>query len=289
MPPNWSHSSGCGCVLAPHDIDAAVRHTLTSVLERTGYDFGDYQRPFVIRRLRRVAQRHDMVGDLTELAARVDEQAATLVPEIVASLSIGVTEMFRDPSFWLALRTQVLPELPELRDRAPVRAWVAGCASGEEAYSLAIAMRESHLGDRVRIYATDIDEAGLSLARAGRLDRQAIEVAERNYHASGGTGSFADYLEPDGATLTLDRSMFVFARHNLVTDASFNTFDIVLCRNVLIYFNLDLHRRVHETLFDSLTPGGVLGLGARESHRASAHRDELDIVDRRAHLYRRRR
>jgi chemotaxis protein methyltransferase CheR len=275
-------------VLEPAELDKAVDHVLASVASTRGADFRNYQRPFVIRRLRRVADHHQMVGGVTELAARVGENPL-LVDDVIESLSLGFTQLFRDPGMWAALRSEVLPSFA---GRTLVRAWVAGAATGEEAYSLAITLVESGLTPpRFRIYATDISENSLAQARSGQVASDRIAAATRDYLASGGTSELTRYFPNSGDGCRFDPELMdriVFARHNLVADASFNSFDLILCRNVLIYFNADLHARVHDLLFDSLVPGGVLGLGSRESSRTSSHLRQLDTIDHRSRLYRRK-
>jgi chemotaxis protein methyltransferase CheR len=280
-------------VLEPAELDGAVDHVLAAVLATRGADFNNYQRPFVIRRLRRVADRHRMNGGVTELAARVGENPL-LVDDVIDSLSLGFTHLFRDPGMWAALRSGVLPAFDS---RTLVRAWVAGAATGEEAYSLAITLVESGLSpQRFRIYATDINEQSLAQARAGFVAPDRISAGIHDYLASGGTADLAAYFPISGGGSTGEEPLFdrklseriVFARHNLASDASFNSFDLILCRNVLIYFNAELHARVHEILFESLVPGGVLGLGSRESSRGSAHARQLDTIDQRSRLYRRK-
>ncbi|MDQ1308025.1 MAG: chemotaxis protein methyltransferase CheR [Actinomycetota bacterium] len=280
-------------MLEPAELDGAVDHVLAAVLATRGADFNNYQRPFVIRRLRRVADRHRMNGGVTELAARVGENPL-LVDDVIDSLSLGFTHLFRDPGMWATLRSDVLPAFDS---RTLVRAWVAGAATGEEAYSLAITLVESGLSpQRFRIYATDINEQSLAQARAGFVAPDRISAGNHDYLASGGTAALADYFPISGGGSTGEEPLFdrklseriVFARHNLASDASFNSFDLILCRNVLIYFNAELHARVHEILFESLVPGGVLGLGSRESSRGSAHARQLDTIDQRSRLYRRK-
>lgn len=281
----------------PAELDGAVDHVLAAVLATRGADFHNYQRPFVIRRLRRVADRHRMTGGVTELAARVGENPL-LVDDVIDSLSLGFTHLFRDPGMWAGLRSDVLPAFDA---RTLVRAWVAGAATGEEAYSLAITFVESGLTpEHFRIYATDINEHSLAQARAGFVAADRIAAGNQDYLASGGTADLADYFPISGGDASggaagggpcFDRALserIVFARHNLASDASFNSFDLILCRNVLIYFNGELHARVHEILFESLVPGGVLGLGSRESSRGSAHARQLDTIDKRSRLYRRK-
>lgn len=263
----------------------AVSHILAMVAERTGYDFSDYQEAFVLRRIRRVAEAHDMSGPV-ELAATIGSDP-TVVDEVINSLCLTVTDVFRDPPFWRSLREEVIPDLSS---ETLIRAWVAGCATGEEAFSLAILLNESGLCGRYRIYATDLSSRALGQARKG-LSAATLTEADERHRESGGTGDLGEQWDfstrrPAGCSDAVPDSI-VFARHNLAVDESFNSFHLILCRNVMIYFNEALHRRAHRVIFDSLLPGGVLGLGTRESIRPApdAHRYQQIGTQR---LFRRR-
>jgi chemotaxis protein methyltransferase CheR len=199
---------------------------------------------------------------------------------------VNVTALFRDPPFWVALRARVVPLLRAL---PLVRVWSAGCATGEEAYSLAILLREVGLLSRARIYATDVDEAALERARAGEYPLDQVRDATQAYLRAGGTAAFSDYYDAraGGATMRAPlRRAIVFARHNLVTDASFNAFHLVLCRNVLIYFGPALQEQVRALVAESLAPGGVLGVGARELVETGPASGYVEL-DAAARLYRR--
>jgi chemotaxis protein methyltransferase CheR len=201
-------------------------------------------------------------------------------------LSVTVTSMFRDPPFFLALREQVVPLL---KTYPFVRIWVAGCASGEEVYSLAILLREEGLADRVRIYATDVSDAVLDQAQEGRVALDRMRNYSSNYLEGGGREGLSRYYEVEGRYAVLDpalRDGVVFARHNLATDGTFNEFHLVLCRNVLIYFDRTLQQRVHRLFDDSLVPFGVLALGARESLVGSAVEDHYEPIDADVRIYR---
>src|SRR3712207_27446 len=174
--------------------------------------------------------------------------------------------MFRDPSFFRALRTKAFPHL---RTYPFVRAWVAGCSTGEEVISLAIALRQEGLLERTRIYATDMNEAALERARAFAVPTERLATYEDNFARGGGEGKLADVstAREDGWTV-FDAELsenVVFAQHNLASDRSFNEFNLILCRNVMIYFGRDLQRHVHELFLDSLAPLGLLGLGRKEA------------------------
>jgi chemotaxis protein methyltransferase CheR len=197
--------------------------------------------------------------------------------------------MFRDPPFYLALRRTIVPVL---RTYPFVRIWLAGCSTGEEVYSLAILLAEEGLSARVRLYATDVSEALLARAKAGTYPAHFLPLYEDRYLRSGGRRSLADYVAIDGSgdAMTISpllRQNVIFGQHDLATDRSFNEFNVILCRNVLIHFGAELRRRVHDLLTDSLCRLGVLALGAHESMRGSGHADQYELLDEEARLYRR--
>ena len=241
---------------------------LEAVMRVYGYDFRNYARASLRRRLwRRVtAEGRTSLSGLLETI--LHDPAA--MERLRVDLSVTVTSMFRDPPFFLALRQQVVPLL---RTYPFVRIWVAGCATGEEVYSLAIILREEGIADRVRIYATDVSDEVLDRAQEGLVPLDKMRVYSSNYLEGGGRESLSSYYEVEGRWARLDPSLrdgVVFARHNLATDGTFNEFHVILCRNVLIYFDRTLQKRVHLLFDESLVPLGILGLGARESLATSA-------------------
>jgi chemotaxis protein methyltransferase CheR len=195
--------------------------------------------------------------------------------------------MFRDPQMYVAFREEVVPVL---RTYPFVRVWHAGCSTGEEVYSMAILLEEEGLGDRVRIYATDINEKVLQTARAGIFPIQKMQEYTQNYLAAGGKRSFSEYYTAnyDGARFnsSLMRNV-VFSQHNLVTDGSFAEFNVILCRNVMIYFNRKLQEHVHGLFYQSLVRLGVLVLGHKESLRTSRYESLYEAIDPRQKIYRR--
>jgi chemotaxis protein methyltransferase CheR len=206
---------------------------------------------------------------------------------LLAGLSVNVTTMFRDPTFYLAFREQVIPLL---RTYPFIRIWNAGCSTGEETYSLAILLEEEQLYERSRIYATDFNSEVLARARAGELPLDRMREYTQNYQRAGGTREFsAYYTAGSGSARLAERlsSNVVFAQHNLATDRSFNEFNVILCRNVLIYFGRELQRRVHTLFHDSLTRFGVLALGQKETLRFTGLDDRYEELDAREKLYRR--
>lgn len=265
---------------------AAVWESVRLVQEQAGYDFSDYQLPFLLRRFRRLADRLVLPGGVPEFAEALQTDTA-LSAQVVEELGLGVTEMFRDPQFFRTFRRLVIPEL---HSHPLVRVWVAGCATGEEAYSFAIMLEEAGFGDRYRIYATDINRRSLEQAKTGVIDATLMRQNTSNYLSAGGKKSLSHYYTARGGNALIRpywRRRIVVAHHNLATDAKFNTFNVISCRNVLIYFNRNLHARVHSLLYDSLAVRGVLGLGSRESLSLSEHADRFLRLDQPARLYQR--
>jgi chemotaxis protein methyltransferase CheR len=257
---------------------------LDAVYQRYGFDFREYA-PASLRR--RINRRVKLEG-LSSISALQDRllREPEVMHRLLLDLSINVTAMFRDPSFHLAFREQVVPLL---RTYPFTRIWLAGCSTGEEVYSLAILLEEESLYDRCRIYATDINEEVLERARLGVFPLSKMQDYTRNYIGAGGKRSFSDYYVSayDGAAF--DRSLMrnvVFAQHNLASDRSFNEFHAIVCRNVMIYFERSLQERVFALFDDSLTRLGVLALGHKESLRTSAHRDRYEELDTAERLYR---
>jgi chemotaxis protein methyltransferase CheR len=257
---------------------------LEAVHRRYGFDFREYAPASLKRRLwRRI--RAEGLASVSGLQERVLHDPAVM-EHLLLDLSINVTAMFRDPTFYGAFREKVVPVL---KTYPFARIWVAGCSTGEEVYSLAILLEEEGLRDRSRIYATDINEAVLERARAGVFALDRMQEYTRNYIRAGGKRAFSEYYVAayDGAQF--QRSLadnVVFAQHNLVSDRSFNEFHVIVCRNVMIYFDRPLQDRVHELFYESLATFGVLALGHKESIRFSQHEhcyQELDPLEK---LYR---
>lgn len=205
----------------------------------------------------------------------------------VHQLSVNVTSMFRDPSFYLTFRKQVIPLLATYPF---IRVWHAGCATGEEVYSMAILLEEEGLYDRARIYATDMDSVSIQKAKQGIFPLASMREYSSNYLAAGGKESLSKYYTADQEHALfrshLKRNM-VFAQHNLVCDGSFNEFHVVLCRNVMIYFNSELRDKVLSLLHDSLVRFGILGLGSKESIRFSSVQACYDQISDSEKLYKR--
>jgi chemotaxis protein methyltransferase CheR len=205
---------------------------------------------------------------------------------LLLDLSINVTSMFRDPTFFQALRQKVVPLL---RTYPFMRIWNAGCSTGEETFSLAILLREEGLYDRARIYATDINDSVVERARAGSFPLEKMRDYTENYIRAGGTEAFSTYYTTDGNTARFKPELLeqvVFAQHNLVSDAPFNEFNMIVCRNVMIYFGKTLQDRVHELFYESLDPFGILALGHKESIKFTKYEERYEALDAPEKLYR---
>ncbi len=257
---------------------------LEAIFRRYGHDFRGYARSSLTRRLREVlrAERLRSLSALQAILLR-DREA---MQRTLSTLCVHVTSMFRDPTFYLALRQKVIPALR----RAPmIRVWHAGCATGEEAYSTAILLDEEGLLERSRIYATDLAPAAIETARAGVYPADLVQEYTANYLRAGGQASLSDHYVARYDSVILKqrlRKSIVFSQHDLVTAGSFNTFHLVLCRNVLIYFDPALQARVHALLLASLRSRGFLGLGRSETLPFGL-RERYEELDGREHLYRR--
>lgn len=257
---------------------------LEAVYLRYGYDFRQYARTSIDRRL-------DLFCRLEGIATRSILQSLLLcdpacMERLLATLTVETTSMFRDPEFYVALRHTVLPLL---RGLPLLRIWHAGCSSGEEVYSLAILLREERFDGALRVYATDISATALERAKNGIYGLGAMRENSDRYVRAGGTCTFADYYVADYGSAIMDASLkknITWAHHNLVTDRSFNEFHLILCRNVLIYFNPPLQNRVHTLFYESLAPGGVLALGDKETVAFTGYEARYQTLDPRAKLYR---
>jgi chemotaxis protein methyltransferase CheR len=265
--------------------DLELRLLLDAVYEHYGYDFRGYARSSLKRRIwRRVTE--EGLTTITGLAERVLHDSSAL-ERMLLDLSISVTSMFRDPGFYLALRQKVVPLL---RTYPYIRVWNAGCATGEETYSLAILLHEEGLGDRTRIYATDINDVVLRQAKEGVFGLDKMREYTEQYIRGGGKAAFSDYYKVFGERVRFDPNLVdqvVFAQHNLVSDAAFNEFHLIVCRNVMIYFDRTLQEKVHGLLYNSLIRRGVLCLGQKESVRFTSFADAYDDVDEHEKIYRR--
>jgi chemotaxis protein methyltransferase CheR len=264
------------------DIELSL--LLEGIFRQYGFDFREYAPASLRRRVWRRAHAEGL-STISALQDRLLHDPACM-ERLLLDLSINVTAMFRNPGFYTAFRRKVVPML---RTYPFTRIWIAGCSTGEEVYSLAILLQEEDLYDRTRLYATDINEAVLERARGGVFPLDKMREYTQNYINAGGSRAFSEYYlaKYDGAQFqrTLVDNV-VFAQHNLVSDRSFNEFNVIVCRNVMIYFDRSLQERVHRLFYDSLVTFGVLGLGQRESIRQSPYEDRYEELEPAEKLYR---
>ncbi len=257
---------------------------LEGVYRHYGYDFRGYAAGSLKRRLWARAY-GEKVETLSALQEKVLHDPSAM-ERLLQDLSINVTSMFRDPTFYAAVREHVIPLM---RTYPFVRVWNAGCSTGEETYSLSILFHEAGLSERVRIYATDINQTVLERARAGAFPLDRMRDYTENYLKAGGGEEFSTYYTADGEYARFDpalRQRIVFAQHNLVSDQAFNTFNVIVCRNVMIYFGKSLQDRVHELFHESLETFGVLALGHKESIKFTSHEKCFEELDPAERLYR---
>ena len=258
---------------------------LEAIYQKYGYDFRNYAKASLRRRLRyRLSQSNlKTISEMQHKLLNDKEFFDTLLLD----LTINVTEMFRDPSFFKALREIVIYEL---KKQPFIKVWHAGCSSGEEIYSTAILLKENGMYESSLIYATDTNEMVLDKAKSGIFPIEKMKDFTVNYRKAGGIASFADYYTARYDNAIMDNSLkknIVFSNHNLVTDSVFGEMDLIMCRNVLIYFNRELQDRVFRLFLDSLRPGGFLCLGSKETIRFSSFSENFENVIEKERVYRR--
>ena len=254
---------------------------LRGIYQRYGYDFRNYASASIRRRILNFAK-NEGLPTISSVQEKVLHDSVTM-DRFVLSLTVNVTAMFRDPEFFRAIRRNVVPLL---KTYPLIRIWDAGCCTGEEAYSMAIMLHEEGIYDKCRIYATDMNESVLRKAKTGIFHLSHMKEYTDNYIQAGGTKAFSEYYTAKYDHAILQQSLrknIVFAQHNLVSDRSFNEFNLVMLRNVLIYFNEDLRLKVLKLVHDSLMPFGFLALGKRETLRFATHEssyEELDALEK---------
>ena len=256
---------------------------LEAVYQKYGYDFRQYSEVHIKRRIMNRLNLSSM-GSISELKEKVlnDEKFGGL---LLQDLSIAVTEMFRDPDFYISLREKIIPVL---KTYPFIKIWHAGCSTGEEVYSMAIILKEEGLYDRTTIYATDFNQNSLDKAKEGIFSNDIIKGYTLNYQKSGGKVSLSDYYTSNHNSVIMDRSLkknIVWANHNLVTDSVFGEMNLILCRNVLIYFNNDLQSKIQKLFFDSLINGGILCLGTKEKLKYSGFAEKYIELDKNQKVY----
>jgi chemotaxis protein methyltransferase CheR len=258
---------------------------LEGVYRHYGFDFRSYAYASLRRRVHRRVHAEGLTT-VSTLQDRVLHDRAVM-ERLLIDLSVNVSAMYRDPNFYKVFREKAVPLL---KTYPYIRLWHAGCSTGEEVYSMAILLEEEGLYERSRIYATDINELVLQKAKEGIYPLDKMKEYTQNYLRAGGSRAFSEYYTAmyDGALFkpSLMRNV-VFAQHNLVTDRSFSEFNVILCRNVMIYFDKNLQDRVHELFYDSLVNFGILALGSKESMKFSKHEGAYEALDTKEKIYRR--
>ncbi|MDT1062277.1 CheR family methyltransferase [Paracoccus sp. CPCC 101403] len=258
---------------------------LDALNRRYHYDFRSYSRASLMRRIEAARERLGC-ATLSEVQGRLLREPEVL-HILIDALTVQVSELFRDPEYFLALRNEVVPYL---RTFPSLKVWVAGCANGEELYSLAILFAEEGLLDRTIFYATEINRRALDRAGAGVYDIARLPLFSTNYQQAGGRGSLSDYYTAAYGSAAFRRDLrqrTVFSEHDLATDQVFSEVHLVSCRNVMIYFDRDLQDRVLRLFSDSLVHGGFLGLGAHETLRFATNQADFSPFNEKERIWRR--
>ncbi len=280
------HASATAQPSATGSVEIELRLLMEAIYLKYSYDFRDYSQASQKRRVLYALKQFDC-PTISALQSRVLHDPAVFL-QLLQFLTIPVSEMFRDPSFFLALREQVMPHL---QTYASLKIWIAGCSTGEEVYSLAILLREEGLLERSLIYATDINPVSIEKARQGIFALGSIQGHTANYQQAGGTRAFSDYYTAAYESAVFDKTLrenITFADHSLATDSVFSETQLVLCRNVLIYFNKRLQDRALGLFHDSLGYRGFLGLGSKESLDFSIHTERFEPFVRAERIFRKR-
>lgn len=251
-----------------------------------GYDFSGYSKASLLRRIYKFMD----VQGVTDGQQLIQLLAGDtfVFHSFLETITVNVTEMFRDPGFYKSIREKVLPVLATYPQ---INIWHAGCSTGEEVFSLCILLHEAGLLHRTRIYATDINASYLEKARTGVLPMTHMREYTLNYQQSGCTGDFSDYYTALYDHVLIHREIrerVVFLQHNLVTDRSFNEFQLIICRNVMIYFNKQLQNKVLKLFHESLSSLGFIGLGMKESLLFSEYRSKYSVVDGAVKIFRKK-
>ncbi|WP_212003383.1 protein-glutamate O-methyltransferase CheR [Chitinophaga sp. HK235] len=269
------------------DLTKDELDTLVGIIRKQyGYDFTDYAQASLKRRFQRFMG-HSSIEEVTELTERL-QQDPDFFLRMAQFITVNVTEMFRDPVFYKVLREQVLPRLATW---PIIKIWHAGCATGEEVFSMIILLHEAGLLDRCRIYATDLNAANLDKASKGMIPLKFMKDYTQNYLQTGGTEDFSSYYTAGQDYAVIRpylRRNIIFSQHNLVTDQVFNEFQLICCRNVFIYFNRQLQDHVLRLFYDSLSPLGYLAMGLKESMMFSEEKNRFEAVSALHKIFRRK-
>lgn len=267
-------------------LDTEISSLLETVYQKYYYDFRQYSEAHIRRRITNMMLMSGL-ENVSQLQAKVlcDEVFAS---KFLQDLSITVTEMFRDPGFYKSLRENVIPIL---KTYPFIKIWHAGCSTGEEAYSMAILLQEEDLYERTTIYATDFNQQALNKAKEGIFSNGMMKEYTANYQLSGGKESFSNYYTSNYDNAIMNQSLkknIVWANHNLVTDSVFAEVHLILCRNVLIYFDKNLQNKVHTLFYNSLINGGILCLGSKEGLRFTELYDQYTELDSKQRIFKKK-
>ncbi|WP_280206951.1 protein-glutamate O-methyltransferase CheR [Brevibacillus sp. AY1] len=268
-----------------HDLERIeIKLLLEGIYRQYGYDFRNYTYSSIRRRIwHRI--RIEKLNTISGLQEKVLHDPK-MMEKLFADFSINVTEMFRDPRFFLTFRKKIIPLL---RNEPIIRIWHAGCSTGQEVFSMAILLHEEGLLHKSRLYGTDMNESVLKKAKRGSFPIEKMQLYTKNYMQAGGTTAFSEYYTVKNGMVQFEPFLMdnmVFAQHNLVKDGSFNEFQIIICRNVMIYFNEPLQNHVHGLIYESLCTNGFLGLGNKEGVVFTTHASCYEEMDETEKFYR---
>lgn len=266
-----------------NNLNIEIKLLLEAIFLKYGHDFRNYSQAHLKRRVLHRLMLSNL-NNISEMQYKILHDPE-FMREVMTDFSINVTEMFRDPEFYRTMRKEVIPVI---KTYPYIKIWHAGCSTGEEVYSMAILLEEENLLNRTLIYATDYNENVLKVAKRGEYKKENLGNYQKNYEKSGGKASLSDYITDDGTMVKFDsrlRNRMVFSEHNLVTDSAFSDLHMIICRNVLIYFNRDLQNKVIGLFRDSLMHGGVLGIGNKESLDFSDYRNEFEYINKAQKIY----
>lgn len=263
-----------------------IKLLIEAIYLRYGYDFKNYTKSHLKRRILRRVKLDDL-KNITQLTGKMLYDREVL-KQILLDLSINVTEMFRFPKFFKDLRENVMPLL---KTYPSINIWHAGCSTGEEIISMAILLKEEGLLNRANIYATDINGNVIDIAKEGIYTIEDVKKWTRNYQEAGGKSSFSDYYVAKYDHAIFDQDLLknvTFLEHNLVIDKTFIDANLIICRNVLIYFNKKLQNQVLELFEDSLIPGGVIGIGSKESLKFTSVNEKFENINSSTKIYKKK-
>jgi chemotaxis protein methyltransferase CheR len=268
------------------NINIEIQLLIEAIYQKFGYDFRNYSKAHIKRRILYRLSASELKS-VSEMQYKVLYEDG-FIDILLKDLSINVTEMFRDPPFYKAIREEIIPII---KTYPFFKIWHAGCSTGEEVYSMAIILKEEGIYDRAQIYATDFNKLVLKKAKEGIYHIDKIKEYTRNYQKAGGINSFSDYYTAKYDSVLLDKSLkknIVFADHNLVIDSVFGEMNVIICRNVLIYFNRDLQNNVINLFEKSLIPGGFLCLGSKENLKLSENVSNFKVIDDKEKMYKKK-